>query len=338
MSSYKAAYDKSLQSPQDFWADAAANLSWSEPWSKVLDDSNPPFYKWFRDAKCNVCFNAVDRHVDSGRGEQLAIVYDSPVTDTKQTYTFSELKDRVSRIAGMLAAQGIKAGDRVLIYMPNMPESVFAMLACARIGAIHSVVFGGFAAKELATRIDDAKPKVILAASCGIEPGRVVEYKPLLDDASTIATWQPDCTIFLQREACPITLQEPHELDWTTEEAKAESVDCVDVEANEPLYILYTSGTTGVPKGVVHDHGGTMVALNWSMKQIYGVDAGDVYWAASDIGWVVGHSYMVYGPLLRGCTSIIYEGKPVGTPDATAFWRVISEHNVNVLFTAPNRL
>lgn len=335
MGDYAAAYRKSLNEPEAFWAEAAADMHWFRTWDRVLDATGAPFSKWFVGGECNVCYNAVDRHVDAGRGNQLALVYDSPVTSTKRQLTFAELQLEVAKIAGALIGQGVATGDRILIYMPNMPESVMAMLACARIGAIHSVVFGGFAAKELATRIDDAKPKLILAASCGIEPGRVVAYKPLLDQAMAIAKHKPAKVIVLQRPQQPAELQPGRDLDWQDTIAAAPAVDCVPLEANAPLYILYTSGTTGVPKGVVHDHGGSMVALNWSMKNIYGVAPGDVYWAASDIGWVVGHSYMVYAPLLRGCTTVIYEGKPVGTPDATAFWRVMAENKVNVFFTAP---
>ena len=325
---------RSLQDPAGFWAEAAEDIHWYRRWDRVLDDSNPPFYRWFSGGLVNTCYNAVDRHVDSGRADQLALVHDSPVTDTTQRLTYAELRDRVARFAGALASHGVEKGDRVIIYMPAVPEAIIAMLACGRIGAIHSVVFGGFASNELATRIDDAKPKVIVSASCGIEVERVIEYKPLLDEAIEMASFKPECCIILQRPQALATMVSGRDVDWL-ELADAEAVDCLPVAATDPLYILYTSGTTGVPKGVVRDHGGHLVALKWTMKNVYDVDPGDVYWAASDVGWIVGHSYIVYAPLLHGCTTVLYEGKPVGTPDPGAFWRVISDHKVNVMFTAP---
>ena len=332
---YDAVYARWQADPEAFWAEAANEIDWYKKWDSVLDASNPPFYRWFAGAEVNTCYNALDRHVEKGRADQLALIYDSPVTDTIKRYTYRELRDEVALLAGLLAQSGVTKGDRVIIYMPMVPEAVMAMLACARIGAIHSVVFGGFAANELAIRIDDATPKLILTASCGIEPGRIVEYKPLLDGAIELATHKPETCILLQRPQLEAALSEGRDLDWATALASADPVDCVPVAATDPLYILYTSGTTGVPKGVVRDNGGHLVALKWSMNNFYGVEAGDVYWAASDVGWAVGHSYITYAPLFHGCTAILYEGKPVGTPDPGAFWRVISEHKVNVLFTAP---
>jgi propionyl-CoA synthetase len=335
MSRFDDAYRRSLEQPEEFWAEAAAAIDWVEPWTRVLDDSAAPMYRWFRGGRLNTCFNAVDRHVDGGRGDQLAVIHDSPVTDTKACFTYRELRDLVARFAGALHAQGVARGDRVIVYMPVVPEALVAMLACARIGAIHSVVFGGFAAHELASRIEDAKPKVVVTASCGIEPTRVVAYKPLLDAAIDMVEEKPECCIVLQRAALEAELEPGRDLDWGEAMARAEPVSCVPVEATDPLYILYTSGTTGQPKGIVRDNGGHAVALEWSMKNVYDVEPGEVYWAASDIGWAVGHSYMVYGPLFHGCTTVMYEGKPVGTPDAGAFWRVIAEHGVSTLFTAP---
>ncbi len=332
---YREVYERSLTDPDGFWGDAAQTIDWIEPPSMVLDDSSAPMYRWFTGGVLNTCHNALDRHVAGGRADQIALVYDSPVTDTIRTFTYRELRDEVARLAGALRGLGVGKGDRVVIYMPMIPEAAMAMLACARIGAIHSVVFGGFAAKELATRIDDAKPKVIVSASCGIEPGRIVEYKPLLDGAIEIATHSPDHCVVLQRPQAAAAMVDGRDLDWTELVADAVPADCVPVGATDPLYILYTSGTTGQPKGVVRDNGGHAVALAWSMSNLYGVAPGDVYWAASDVGWVVGHSYIVYAPLIHGCTTILYEGKPVGTPDPGAFWRVISQHGVNVLFTAP---
>jgi propionyl-CoA synthetase len=319
----------------DMWRQAAQDIHWYQAPATVLDDSNPPFYRWFPDGVTNACYNALDLHVEQGRGEQLALIYDSPVTDTVRRYTYSELLDEVARFAGVLAGQGVEKGDRVIVYMPMVPEALIAMLACARIGAIHSVVFGGFASNELAVRIDDAAPRVIVSATCGVEPSRVVPYKPLLDEAINLAQHKPDSCVILHRPMQDAELVAGRDLDWGEAMAAAEPAPCVPVSANDPLYILYTSGTTGQPKGVVRDTGGYIVALKWSMKNIYNVDPGDVYWAASDVGWVVGHSYIVYGPLFNGNTTVIYEGKPVGTPDPGAFWRVIAEHKVKVMFTAP---
>ena len=332
---YEEVYARSMQDPEAFWGEAAAELHWDRKWDKVLDDSKKPFYHWFSGGLLNTCYNAVDRHADGGRGDQAAIIYDSPVTNTIQIITYRELKEQVSRFAGLLVQHGVEKGDRVLVYMPMVPEAAVAMLACARIGAIHSVVFGGFASKELATRINDAKPKVIVSASCGIEVKRVIEYKPLLDEAIDMADHKPLHTVIFQRPQAQATMIPGRDIDGAEGMAAAKPVDCVPVEATHPLYILYTSGTTGMPKGVVRDNGGHAVALNWSMKNVYNVEPGEVYWAASDVGWVVGHSYIIYAPLLRGCTTVIYEGKPVGTPDPGAFWRVINQHNVRTLFTAP---
>jgi propionyl-CoA synthetase len=335
MSRFDHIYRRSLEEPEAFWAEAAAAIDWIEPWERVLDDSRAPFYRWFPGARLNTCHNALDRHVEGGRAEQPALIYDSPVTATTATFTYRELRDAVARFAGALVAQGVGRGDRVVVYMPMVPEAVIAMLACARIGAVHSVVFGGFAAHELASRIADAEPKVVVSASCGIEPGRVIAYKPLLDAAIDLVEAKPDRCIILQRAALEVELHPPRDVDWADAVAGAEPATCVPVEATDPLYILYTSGTTGQPKGIVRDNGGHAVALTWTMKHIYDVDPGEVYWAASDVGWVVGHSYIVYAPLFHGCTTVLYEGKPVGTPDAGAFWRVISEHGVRTLFTAP---
>lgn len=334
-SKIQAVYEHSLNDPARFWAQAAEALHWERKWDRVIDDSRKPLYSWFAGGVFNTCYNALDRHVESGRAQQAALIYDSPVTQTIRAYSYAQLRDWVARFAGALAAQGIAKGDRVIIYMPMIPEAVVAMLACARLGAIHSVVFGGFAAAELAKRINDAAPKLIVSASCGIEPNRVVAYKPLLDEAIAMAQAKPERCIIVQRPQAQATLVAGRDLDWDEVMASAKPHDCVPVAATDPLYILYTSGSTGFPKGVVRDNGGHAVALKWSMQNIYGVDPGDVYWAASDVGWVVGHSYIVYGPLLHGCTTILYEGKPVGTPDAGAFWRVISQHKVKVMFTAP---
>ncbi len=317
------------------WEDAARDIFWYQAPTVVLDDDNPPFYRWYPDGVTNACYNALDIHVQQGRGEQLAVIYDSPVTGSKSQLTYSELLDSVSRLAGVLAEHGVGKGDRVLVYMPMVPEALIAMLACARLGAIHSVVFGGFASNELAVRIDDATPKIVLSASCGVEPTRIVPYKPLLDQAIAMARHKPQHCIILQRPQEIAELNAPRDLDWEQVLQDAVPADCVPVAANDPLYILYTSGTTGQPKGVVRDTGGSIVALKWSMSRIYDIEPGDVYWAASDIGWVVGHSYIVYGPLFNGSTTLIYEGKPVGTPDPGAFWRVISEYGVKSLFTAP---
>jgi propionyl-CoA synthetase len=335
MPSYAEIYQHSLENPEAFWGEAAQALHWHQPWDKVLDREATPTPRWFTGALFNTCYNALDRHVEAGNGERLALIYDSPVTDQKRQYTYREMRDTVAKLAGAIAAQGVGKGDRVIIYMPMIPEAAMAMLACARLGAIHSVVFGGFAAKELATRIDDCQPKMILSASCGIEPSRQVAYKPLLDEAIELSQHRPEHCIILQRPQLKAELQPGRDLDWEQALHQAEPADCVPVPATDPLYILYTSGTTGQPKGVVRDNGGHATAILWSMKNIYNVEAGDVYWAASDVGWVVGHSYIVYGPLLAGCTTVMYEGKPVGTPDPGAFWRVISEYGVKVLFTAP---
>ena len=327
-----------VEQPERFWAEAAARITWDETFTQVLDATQPPRYRWFPDGRLNTCFNAVDRHVLDGRGDQPALVYDSPVTDSQRTFNYAELQSEVARTAGMLSNLDVTAGDRVIIYMPMVPEAVIAMLACARIGAIHSMVFGGFAARELATRIDDAQPKVILSASCGIEPGRIVEYKPLLNDAIAQAKHRHAACVILQRDVSPCPLDDERDRDWSDSLAAAEPVDCVSVAATDPLYILYTSGTTGIPKGVVRDNGGHAVAMHWSLDNVYGMHPGETFWAASDIGWVVGHSYIVYAPLISGCTTILYEGKPVGTPDPGAFWRVVDEHSVDVLFTAPTAL
>lgn len=335
MSAYEQAFRESLEDPEGFWGRAAEAITWYKRWDCVLDRANPPFYRWFTGGVLNTCYNAVDRHIERGRGDQLALIYDSPVTDTIQKFTYSELCDRVAKIAGFLRELGVQKGDTVVIYMPMIPEALMAMLACARLGAIHSVVFGGFAPRELAIRIDDAKPKIVLSASCGIEVKKIIPYKPLLDEAIAMAAHKPQTCVIYQRPQVRAELIEGRDLDWASLEQKAQPAECVPVAATDPLYILYTSGTTGKPKGVVRDNGGHAVALSWSMKYIYGIEPGDVYWAASDVGWVVGHSYIVYGPLLVGATTVMYEGKPVGTPDPGAFWRVISQHKVKVLFTAP---
>jgi propionyl-CoA synthetase len=326
---------RSLEDPEGFWGEAAEKIDWYRKWDRVLDDSNKPFYHWFTGGMVNTCHNALDRHVAAGRGAQAALIYDSPVTDTVASFSYTEMRDWVARAAGMLAAAGVGKGDRVIVYMPAVPEAVVTMLACARLGAIHSVVFGGFAPNELAVRIDDARPKAIVSASCGIEVARVIPYKPLLDEAVRLAKHKPDHCIILQRPMVTASLVEGRDLDWHAALDDAKPHDCVPVAATDPLYILYTSGTTGQPKGVIHDNGGHLVALNWSMKNVYNVDPGDVFWAASDIGWAVGHSYIVYGPLFHGNTAILFEGKPVGTPDAGTYWRVIEQHNVKALFTAP---
>ena len=332
---YAETHRRSLTDPDAFWAEQAEALHWEKRWDQVLDASRAPMYRWFVGGKLNTCYNAVDRHVERGRADQLALIYDSPLTGTIHTFTYRELRDLVSRFAGVLADQGVIHGDRVIIYMPMVPEAVIAMLACARIGAVHSVVFGGFAAPELAKRIDDARPVIIVSASCGLEPGRIVEYKPLLDQAIELSTHKPRGCIILQRPQCAASIKVGRDRDWNEAMAQAVPVECISTAATDALYILYTSGTTGKPKGVVRDHGGHAVALNYSMKSVYDVEAGETFWAASDLGWAVGHSYIVYGPLLRGCTTILYEGKPVGTPDAGAFWRVIAKHRVGVFFTAP---
>ena len=332
---YEAAYRRSLSDPAGFWAAAAEAIDWERRWDCVLDDRRPPFYRWFSGARLNTCWNALDRHVANGRGGQLALIHDSPVTGTVARWTYRALCEEVARLAGAMAGLGIGKGDRVLIYMPMVPEAVMGMLACARLGAVHSVVFGGFAAPELATRIDDAKPKLILSASCGIEVQRIIPYKPLLDAAIALASIKPQACLVLQRDQAKAVLIAGRDRDWRETVAAARPADCVPVEATDPLYILYTSGTTGIPKGVVRDNGGHAVALCWSLPNIYGIQPGEVFFTASDVGWVVGHSYIVYAPLLHGCTTVLYEGKPVGTPDAGAFWRVAAEHGVVTLFTAP---
>ena len=332
---YNDVYQRALNDPDGFWAEAAEDIHWDKRWDRVLDDSRPPFYRWFTGGALNTCYNALDVHVEQGNGDRPALIYDSPVTDSVKVFTYLELRDAVATFAGALRTHGVGVGDRVIVYMPMVPEAAVAILACARLGAVHSVVFGGFAANELATRIDDARPKVIVSASCGIEVNRVVEYKPLLDEAIRLAQHKPGACLVLQRPQAPASMTAGRDVDWNEAVAAASPVPCVSVAATDPLYILYTSGTTGQPKGIVRDNGGHAVALKWSMKNVYGVDAGDVYWAASDVGWVVGHSYIVYAPLLKGCTTVLYEGKPVGTPDPGAFWRVISQHRVSVLFTAP---
>jgi propionyl-CoA synthetase len=335
MGRYQQEFKRSLAEPDQFWRDAAGLIDWYTEPRAVLDRSNLPFYSWFPGGILNTCFNAVDRHVRDGRAGQPALIYDSPVTGSQRVMTYQQLLDEVARFAGVLHGLGVVAGDRVVIYMPMVPEAVVAMLACARIGAVHSVVFGGFAARELAARIEDARPVAVVSASCGIEASRIVEYKPILDRAIELSQYKPRSCVILQRPQAPAPLAAGRDLDWDEQMAAAQPADCVPVAATDPLYILYTSGTTGKPKGVVRDNGGHAVALRWSMQHIYDIQPGDVYWAASDIGWVVGHSYIVYAPLLAGCTTVLYEGKPVGTPDAGAFWRVIEEHRVKALFTAP---
>ena len=334
-STYDAVYARWLNDPESFWAQAAEAVHWYKKWDRILDASRPPFYRWFAGAMVNTCYNALDRHVEGGRANQPALIYDSPVTGTVKTFTYRELLDQVAQLAGVLVEQGVQKGDRVIIYMPMVPEAIVAMLACARIGAIHSVVFGGFAAQELANRISDARPKVIVSASCGIEVGRVIPYKPLLDKAIELASVKPEHCIILQRFQERASMIDGRDVDWSEVMANAKPADCVPVAATDPLYILYTSGTTGMPKGIVRDNGGHLVALTWSMQHVYGVKPGEVYWAASDVGWVVGHSYIIYAPLFNGNTTVLYEGKPVGTPDPGAFWRLVSQHDVKTLFTAP---
>ncbi len=336
-SRYPQVYGDWKSDPEAFWAEAGKAIDWDQPWDKVFDATMGTYGQWFAGATCNTCYNAVDRHVAAGRGAQAAVIYDSPVTGTKHTYTYDDLKAEVSALAAVLADRGVTKGDRVIVYMPMIPQALFAMLACARIGAIHSVVFGGFAAHELATRIDDAKPTAVIAASCGIEPGRIVAYEPMLNKAIDLASHKPGTVVMFQREQQEAALKEGRDVDYAKAVAAAagREVPCVSVAATDPLYILYTSGTTGQPKGVVRDNGGHMAALAWSMGAIYDIAPGETFWAASDVGWVVGHSYIVYAPLLIGATTIVFEGKPVGTPDPGTFWRVISEHNVKALFTAP---
>ena len=335
MGDYLATYQRSLSDPNGFWGDAAAAIDWDTPPPVVLDDGDPPFYRWFTGGRLNTCFNALDRHVAAGNGDRAALIFDSPVTGTARTYSYAELTDEVARFAGVLRSQGVDAGDRVVIYMPMVPEAAIAMLACARLGAVHSVVFGGFAPQELAVRIDDATPTVVVSASCGIEPSRTISYKPLLDEALRMADHQVGACVILQRPQVEAEMTEGRDVSWADAMADASPVEPVPVVATDPLYILYTSGTTGRPKGIVRDNGGHAVALAWSMPNVYDVGPGDVWWAASDVGWVVGHSYIVYAPLLVGATTVMYEGKPVGTPDAGAFWRVVSDYGVKGLFAAP---
>jgi len=337
-STFPELYSRSLDDPSGFWGEIAEGIEWYEPWDTVLDADTAPAARWFTGAMLNTCYNTLDRHVMSGRADQPALIYDSAVTDQVVTYTYGDLLDKVARFAGVLAGLGVGKGDRVVIYMPMIPQAVIAMLACARIGAVHSVVFGGFASKELATRIDDCGAKVVVSASCGIEVDRIIEYKPLLDAAIDMAEIKPEHCVILQRPMATATMEPGRDRDWEQEMETAEPHDCVPVLATDPLYLLYTSGTTGQPKGIIRDNGGHAVALNWTMRAIYDVQPGEVYWAASDVGWVVGHSYIVYGPLLYGCTTVLYEGKPVGTPDAGAFWRVIADHGVVSMFTAPTAI
>ena len=332
---YHDVYKHSLENPEDFWAEAASSIFWTQSWDKVLDDTRPPFYRWFPGAETNTCYNAVDRHVEAGNGDRTALIYDSVMTGTKRQITYKELRDQVTQFAGVLCEQNISAGDRVIIYMPMVPEAVVAMLGCARLGVIHSVVFGGFAPQELATRIDDCTAELIVTATCGLEPNRTVEYMPIVDQAIELASHRIEKVILLQRNEHLVDPLPGRDIDWHEAMTRAKPADWVPVKATDPLYILYTSGTTGQPKGVVRDNGGHMVGLNWSMKNVYNIDQSEVFWAASDIGWVVGHSYIVYAPLIYGCTTLMFEGKPVGTPDAGVFWRVISEYKVAALFTAP---
>jgi propionyl-CoA synthetase len=335
MGKFDELYQRSIRDPEGFWGEAAEALHWERRWDRVLDDSRPPFYRWFAGGELNTCYNAIDRHVEAGRGAQPAVIHDSPVTDSRRILTYAELQDQTARFAGLLKSLGVGYGDRVIVYMPMVPEALIAMLASARLGAIHSVVFGGFASNELATRIDDCKPKVVVTASCGIEVNRVIPYMPLLNGAIELASHKPERVVVLARPEAPAELDPARDVDWAEAAAGATPADCVPVKATDPLYILYTSGTTGKPKGVVRDNGGHAVALNWSMANVYDVRPGEVYWAASDVGWVVGHSYICYAPLLHGNTTVVFEGKPVGTPDPGAFWRVIEEHKVACLFTAP---
>ncbi len=335
MGRYNEMFRRSIEDRDGFWGEAADAITWHKKWDKVLDGSNPPFYRWFSGGELNTCYNSLDRHVEGGRADQVALIYDSPVTKTIRKFTYHELLDQVSRFAGALKSLGVVKGDTIVIYMPMIPEAVVAMLACARLGAVHSVVFGGFAPHELALRINDAKPRLVISASGAVEVTRLIEYKPLLDKAIDLATHKPEKCIIFQRPFIKAEMTRGRDLDWEETFNAAEPVSCVPVKATDPLYILYTSGTTGKPKGVVRDNGGHAVALRWSLEHIYNTKPGEVYWAASDVGWVVGHSYIVYGPLITGCTTILYEGKSVGTPDPGAFWRVISQHGVKTLFTAP---
>ena len=332
---FQKIYDQSINNPEKFWQEASNDIFWFKKPTKILNKSNPPFYKWFEDGVTNTCYNALDIHIEQGRGKKTALIYDSPITGNKSQFSFEELRSKVSKFAGALKDQGINKGDRVIIYMPMIPEAVVAMLACARIGAIHSVVFGGFASNELASRIDDSKAKLLVTASCGFEPGRTVEYKPLVDEAINLANHKIEKMILFQRPGHEVKLNAPTEVSWDEVVSSASDADCVEMNSNELAYILYTSGTTGTPKGIVRDIGGHIVALKWTMKNIYNIDIDDVWWSASDIGWIVGHSYIVYAPLFKGCTTVLFEGKPVGTPDAGAFWKIISDYKVKSLFTAP---
>ncbi len=333
--SFNKIYQESIQNPEEFWKNVSEDVFWFKKPTKILNKSNPPFYKWFEDGVTNTCYNAIDVHIDNGKGNKTALIYDSPITKSKAKFTYIELREKISKFAGALNNQGIKKGDRVIIYMPMIPEAVIAMLACGRIGAIHSVVFGGFASNELASRIDDSKAKILITASCGFEPGRTVEYRPLVDGALKLAKHNVERVIFFQRKDHEVKLNSPLEISWEEALVNAKNKDCVEIGANDFAYILYTSGTTGIPKGIVRDVGGHIVALKWTMKNIYNVDENDVWWSASDIGWIVGHSYIVYAPLFKGCTTVLFEGKPVGTPDAGVFWRIISEYKIKSLFTAP---
>ena len=333
--SFKEIYDKSIKEPEEFWRSLADDIFWFKKPSKILNSTKPPFYRWYEDGVTNTCYNALDLHIQNGLGDKIALIYDSPITGNKSKFTFNELKNKVSKFAGALKNQGVGKGDRVVIYMPMVPEAVIAMLACGRIGAIHSVVFGGFASNELASRIDDSKAKILVTASCGFEPGRTVEYRPLVDGALKLAKHKLEKVIFYQRKDHEIKLNSPLEISWNESLENAKDTDCVEMNSNDYAYILYTSGTTGIPKGIVRDIGGHIVALKWTMKNIYNIDQDDVWWSASDIGWIVGHSYIVYAPLFKGCTTLLFEGKPVGTPDAGVFWRVISEYKIKSLFTAP---
>ena len=328
-------YDNSIKNPEDFWKSVSEDIFWFKKPTKILNKSNPPFYKWYEDGVTNTCYNALDFHIDQGKGDKIALIYDSPITGNKAKFTFNQLKDKVSKFAGALDNLGIKKGDRIIIYMPMIPEAVVAMLACGRVGAIHSVVFGGFASNELASRIDDSKAKLLITASCGFEPGRTVEYRPLVDGAIKLAKHKLEKVVFFQRKGNEISLKAPLEIAWDEALSNAKHTDCIEMRSNDFAYILYTSGTTGVPKGIVRDIGGHIVALKWTMKNIYNIDEDDVWWSASDIGWIVGHSYIVYAPLFKGCTTILFEGKPVGTPDAGVFWRMISDYKIKSLFTAP---
>jgi propionyl-CoA synthetase len=337
---YREVYDRSINDAEGFWGEQAALVDWIKKPRTVLDDTRKPFYRWYPDGTLNTCYNALDRHVAAGHADRTALVYDSPVADTVQRFSYAELLEKVAGFAGALRGFGVEKGDRVVIYMPMIPEAVVAMLACARIGAVHSVVFGGFAPHELAIRIDDAQPKVVVSASCGIEPARIVEYKPMLDQALELATHKPGACVIKQRPQARAAMTDPRDVDWDTamKAGMANPASCVEVAATDPLYVLYTSGTTGKPKGIVRDNGGHAVAMAWSLPHIYGVGAGQVWWTASDVGWVVGHSYIVYAPLINGATTVLYEGKPVGTPDAGAFWRVVADHRVEALFTAPTAI